>query len=260
VPKSASQSLSPPPASNAPALKVWDPAPIRELLDHLAPERLRLYWASKEFSAEAGAGAGAGASDAGACPAGGEEVSDAAAPGKSAEAGVCQAGTAVEGPAGEAAAGACAAGGARRLAGMVRTAPWDSEPIYGTRHCFEKLPTAWLAAWKDPSKVRRRRPRRPRGGEHAGPASLFGAHRLTLPLPPIGPQPAPRELHLPQANPFIPTDFALRPAPDGPAEPALVAGLGPGSEGRLRLFFRTELRFKTPKAVVYLDFQVRLGV
>jgi hypothetical protein len=78
---------------------------------------------------------------------------------------------------------------------------------------------------------------------------------------------------MPQLNPFIPTDFDLRPEPAGPAVPALVpaadgggeAGGGEGGEGGeaaargLSLFHRAELRFKAPKAVVYLDFQVLGG-
>jgi hypothetical protein len=66
---------------------------------------------------------------------------------------------------------------------------------------------------------------------------------------------------MPDPNPFIPTDFALRPEPAaGPKAPAEVRGMGAGAEGRLKLFHRTELRFKSPKAVVYLDFQVRAGL
>lgn len=93
---------------------------------------------------------------------------------------------------------------------------------------------------------------------------------------------------MPAPNPFIPTDFSLRPPPPAAARkwPALAAcgcnggastaaaasggaaaaaaeggggeeGGGGGVSGqRLRLFHRTELRFKAPKAVVYLDFQV----
>lgn len=77
---------------------------------------------------------------------------------------------------------------------------------------------------------------------------------------------------MPEPNPFIPTDFSLRPETPGPKRPARITIAAPpaGAEGeegeeecgcccgggRLALFHRAELRFKAPKAVVYLDFQV----
>ncbi len=62
------------------------------------------------------------------------------------------------------------------------------------------------------------------------------------------------ELHLPAPNPFIPSDFSLRPAPPGAKQsdpPVLLA-----EDVRLRLWHKTELSFEAPKAVVNLDFQV----
>ena len=110
-------------------------------------------------------------------------------------------------------------------------------------------------------------------------------------------QPVPKELHLPAPNPFIPSNFDLAEAPppggaeapvltptpldggggngdagedsgDGSGKQAAAAAASEGAaaaaagapigQGLLRLYHRAELRFKQPKAVVYLDLQVRL--
>ncbi|MEW5297373.1 MAG: hypothetical protein WDW36_000586 [Sanguina aurantia] len=60
-------------------------------------------------------------------------------------------------------------------------------------------------------------------------------------------------LHLPEPNPFVPTDFSLHTAEPSVAQahPHLLVHI-PGS---LSLHHKTDLTFNTPKAVIYLDFQ-----
>jgi hypothetical protein len=74
------------------------------------------------------------------------------------------------------------------------------------------------------------------------PASLPPDHLK----PPPTPTPLQVEgLHLPATNPFLPTDFTLRPAPPGPPEAGAPLLL---EESRaLRLLHWTELRFQQPK-------------
>jgi secreted Zn-dependent insulinase-like peptidase len=59
-------------------------------------------------------------------------------------------------------------------------------------------------------------------------------------------------LHLPEVNPFVPDDLALT-AVGGPKEGLPVVLL---EDGGVRLWQRTDLRFKNPKATIVLDFQV----
>jgi hypothetical protein len=63
----------------------------------------------------------------------------------------------------------------------------------------------------------------------------------------------PPELHLPEPNPFVPSELGLLPAAP-PRAPQLLEE-GP----QLRLWHKQEGRFGVPKAVVYLDFQVGGG-
>jgi hypothetical protein len=118
---------------------VYDPACIRELLDHLTPERVRLYWASKTFASESAA------SENGTCA-------------KPSEAKPSEAKRAPKAVAVAAVSEVSAAAAVRDESGdeaMFGLVPWESEPIYSTRYCFEKLPAAWMAAWTDDAQVGR---------------------------------------------------------------------------------------------------------
>ncbi|MEW5314724.1 MAG: hypothetical protein WDW38_006196 [Sanguina aurantia] len=91
----------------------------------------------------------------------------------------------------------------------------SSEPWYGTNYSLSPLPQEWLDAW--------------------AAAGIDG------------------RLHLPEPNPFVPTDFRLHAAEPSVAQahPNLLVHI-PGS---LSLHHKTDLTFTTPKAVIYLDFQ-----
>lgn len=60
-------------------------------------------------------------------------------------------------------------------------------------------------------------------------------------------------LHLPAANPFVPSDLSLKPDAAGPKEglPELLV-----EDPVARVWQRTDLRFESPKATIVLDFQV----
>jgi insulysin len=90
------------------------------------------------------------------------------------------------------------------------------EPIYSTKYAVCRIPCQWMGAWTNS-------------------AALPG-------------------LHLPAANPFVPSDLSLR-AEAGEMEgvPQLLVD-GPSA----RIWQRTELRFGSPKATIVLDVQVGL--
>lgn len=91
----------------------------------------------------------------------------------------------------------------------------EVEPWYGTTFSNEPLPEDWLDCWS-------------------------------------GAKEDPR-LHLPEPNPFIPTDFTLYGTPGAssqPGEPQLLV-----SSPHTRMFHQLDVSFERPKVVVYLDFQ-----
>lgn len=90
-----------------------------------------------------------------------------------------------------------------------------TEPYYGTQYSLAAVPDDWLALWRDTV------------------TQCEG-------------------LHLPAANPFIPTNFDLH-ATDASSPPQLVL-----DTSSMRLFHSLDTSFERPKAVVYLDFQVSL--
>lgn len=135
-----------------------------------------------------------------------------------------------------------------------------TEPIYGTAFSCEPLPEAWSPALAGDLLVSCLLCavcavlcgvglRLDADDALVQPKPLqIPAHS---PPPPLLSPPQGGELHLPAANPFIPTDFTLHtPAPGAPPHPSVVR-----SDARWRLFHQLELTFSQPKAVVLLDFQ-----
>jgi len=117
----------------------------------------------------------------------------------------------------------------------------SSEPWYGTKYCQEQVPEEWMGAW------------RAAGLEAAAAAASLDRKAIEA-GPPNGVVVS--GLHLPAPNPFIPTDLALRSADwDGGGDSSVGPVVVREETGALRMWHRCDLRFPSPKAVVYVDFQ-----
>mmetsp|Transcript_10931 Transcript_10931/g.29980 ORF Transcript_10931/g.29980 Transcript_10931/m.29980 type:complete len:1056 (-) Transcript_10931:352-3519(-) len=108
----------------------------------------------------------------------------------------------------------------------------ETEPWYGTKYALQPIPEEWVQAWKQASQ---------------SPTDCAAAE----------PQAEGPRLHLPEPNPFVPTDLSLK---TEEASAFVASGIvGPQlieeQPGVLNLWHRCDLTFPTPKAVVLVDFQ-----
>ena len=90
----------------------------------------------------------------------------------------------------------------------------DLEPVYFTKYSISDIPSDWIQSWQQSSC------------------------QVSL------------ELFLPQKNPFIPSDFALTTeATEEVAAPTVIK-----DNAKLKLLFKSDTTFKTPKAEIILSF------